>query len=281
MGTEGSPTLHRRRLARRLRQMREKAKMTLAEAAPKLDKTKSALGRIETGETGADIHLVRTMMDVYDQYDKHLPDLVRAAMQPGWWTPYGIRDRGFLGLETDADEEWELSLMYVPGLLQTEAYTRALLSAGRLKRTKKQLEGQIAARGIRQARLTDKEAPLTLTAIIDESALRKPMGSPEIMRDQLKHLIDAAELDTVTIQVLPDELGGHPGMDGAFIVLEFQDPEDPSLLYVEYPTGAIHVEKTEEVTDAKLLFGKLRSLGLSPAESVDFIRRVAEQRYSL
>jgi DNA-binding XRE family transcriptional regulator len=281
MGTEGSPTLHRRRLARRLRQMREKARMTLAEAAPKLDKTKSALGRIETGETGADIHLVRTMMDVYDQYDKHLPDLVRAAMQPGWWTPYGIRDRGFLGLETDADEEWELSLMYVPGLLQTEAYTRALLSAGRLKRTKKQLEGQIAARGIRQARLTDKEAPLTLTAIIDESALRKPMGSPEIMRDQLKHLIEAAELDTVTIQVLPDELGGHPGMDGAFIVLEFQDPEDPSLLYVEYPTGAIHVEKTEEVTDAKLLFGKLRALGLSPAESVDFIRRVAEQRYSL
>ncbi|HEY3754349.1 MAG TPA: helix-turn-helix transcriptional regulator [Pseudonocardiaceae bacterium] len=281
MGTEGSPTLHRRRLARRLRQMREKARMTLAEAAPKLDKTKSALGRIETGETGADIHLVRTMMDVYDQYDKHLPDLVRAAMQPGWWTPYGIRDRGFLGLETDADEEWDFSLMYVPGLLQTEAYTRALLSAGRLKRTKKQLEGQIAARGIRQARLIDKEAPLTLTAIIDESAFRKPMGSQEIMRDQLKHLIEAAELETVTIQVVPDELGGYPGMDGAFTVLEFQDPDDPSLLYVEYPTGAIHVEKTEEVMDAKLLFGKLRSLGLSPAESVDFIRRVAERRYSL
>jgi DNA-binding XRE family transcriptional regulator len=261
--------------------MREKAKMTLAEAAPKLDKTKSALGRIETGETGADIHLVRTMMDVYDQYDKHLPDLVRAAMQPGWWTPYGIRDRGFLGLETDADEEWDFSLMYVPGLLQTEAYTRALLSAGRLRRTKKQLEGQIAARGIRQARLIDKEAPLTLTAIIDESAFRKPMGSQEIMRDQLKHLIEAAELETVTIQVVPDELGGYPGMDGAFTVLEFQDPDDPSLLYVEYPTGAIHVEKTEEVMDAKLLFGKLRSLGLSPAESVDFIRRVAERRYSL
>lgn len=281
MGTEGSPTLHRRRLARRLRQMREKANMTLAEAAPKLDKTKSALGRIETGETGADIHLVRSMMDVYDQYDKHLPDLVRAAMQPGWWTPYGIRDRGFLGLETDADEEWDSSLSYIPGLLQTEAYMRAVFSNGRLKRSKKQFEGQVGARLFRQRRLTDIEAPLTLVAIIDESALRKPTGGRDVMREQLRHLIEAAELETVTIQVIPDELGSHPGLDGAFTVLEFQDPEDPSLLYVEYPTGAIHVEKTEEVTDAKLLIGKLRSLAPSSVESVDFIQRVGQRRYSL
>ncbi|HEX5405453.1 MAG TPA: helix-turn-helix transcriptional regulator [Pseudonocardiaceae bacterium] len=281
MGTDSSPTLHRRRLARRLRQMREKANMTIAEAAPKLDKTKSALGRIETGETGADIHLVRTMMDVYDQYDKHLPDLVRAAMQPAWWTPYGIRDRGFLGLETDADEEWDSSLSYVPGLLQTEEYMRAVFSNGRLKRSPKQLEGQVGARLFRQGRLTAKESPLTFAAIIDESALRKPTGGREVMRDQLKHLIEATELATVTIQVLPDELGSHPGLDGAFTVLEFEDPEDPSLLYVEYPTGAIHVEKTEEVTDAKLLFSKLRSLALSPAETVEFIRRVGQRRYSL
>lgn len=255
--------------------------MTLAEAAPKLDKTKSALGRIETAETIADPHLVRSMMDIYQQYDEHLLNLARAAMKPGWWTPYGIRDRGFLGLETDADEEWDLSLMYVPGLLQTEDYTRALLTTGRLRRTKKQLENQVAARQVRQARLTREESPIQLTAIIDETAFRKPTGGRGVMRDQLRHLLEVAEWDTVTIQVIPDEHGSHPGMDGAFTVLEFQDPEDPSLLYVEYPTGAIHVEKTEEVTDAKLLFGKLRLVALPPAESVAFIQQAAEQRYSL
>lgn len=281
MGTESSPTLHRRRLARRLRQLREQAGLTLAEAAPKLDKTKSALGRIETAETMADPHLVRSMMDVYQQYDEHLLALSRAAMKPGWWTPYGIRDRGFLGLETDADEEWDMSLMYVPGLLQTEDYTRALLSTGRLKRTRKQLEGQVAARQIRQGRLTNEEHPIQFSAIIDETAFRKPIGSREVMREQIRHLLTAADLDTVTIQLIPDEMGGHPGMDGAFTVLEFEDPEDPSLLYVEYPTGAIHVEKTEEVNDAKLLFAKLRLVALSPAESLAFIQQTGEQRYSL
>ena len=81
--------------------------------------------------------------------------------------------------------------------------------------------------------------------------------------------------------MLPDELGSHPGMDGAYIVLQFEDPEDPSLLYVEYPTGAMHIEKPEEVTDAKLLFDKLRLLAPSPTESVAFIQRLAEQRYFL
>ncbi len=280
MGTESSPTLHRRRLARRLRRLRESAGLTLTEAAPKLDKTKSALGRIETGETTADTHLVRTMMDVYDRYDEHLVDLAREAMRPGWWTPYGIRDRGFLGLETDADEEWDFSLSYVPGLLQTEAYMRAVFNNGRLKWTKKQLDNQVAARLVRQQRLTNDE-PIQLTAIIDESAIRKPTGSADVMRAQLKHLIEVAQLDAVTLQVIPDVFGSHPGMDGAFTVLEFQDPEDPSMLYVEYPTGAIHVEKIEEVTDAKLLFGKLRSIALNPAESVEFIQQAAEHRYPL
>jgi transcriptional regulator with XRE-family HTH domain len=281
MGTESSPTLHRRRLARRLRQLREKVGMTLAEAAPKLDKTKSALGRIETGETIADPHLVRSMMDVYQTYDEHLLDLARKAMKPGWWTPYGIRDRGFLGLETDADEEWEHSLMYVPGLLQTVGYTRALLGAGRVKWTKKQLENQVTARQIRQNRLTDEDAPIHLAAIIDETAFRKSIGGQDVMREQIRHLLQAAELDTVTIQVIPDEQGGHPGMDGAFIVLDFEDPEDPSLLYVAYPTGAVHIEKTEEVSEAKLLFGKLRSVALRPAESVAFVEQLARRRYSL
>jgi transcriptional regulator with XRE-family HTH domain len=280
MATQSSPTLQRRRLARRLRAMRDTAGMTLNEAAPKLDKTRSALGRIEKGETTADVHVVRTMMDVYDIYDPDLIDLAREAMRPGWWVAYGIRDRGFIGLETDASESLELSLMYVPGLLQTEDYMRAVFGTGQVKRTKKRLENQIAARLIRQRRLVNEEAPLTFSAILDETVLRKPIGGRDVMRAQLRSLLRAAELDTVTIQVIPDDVGEHEGMDGAFTVLEFQQPDDPNLLYVEYPTGAIHVEKIEEVTDARLLFSNLRLVALPPAESLAFIESIAAERYS-
>lgn len=254
--------------------------MTLTEAAPKLDKTRSALGRIEKGETAADVHVVRTMMDVYDLYEPDLIDLAREAMRPGWWVAYGIRDRGFIGLETEAEAELELSLMYVPGLLQTEAYTRALFSTGKLRRTKKEFENQVTARLIRQRRLLDEETPLVLSAILDEAVLRKPIGGPDVMRAQLRHLVEAAELGTVDLQVIPDKVGAHEGMDGAFTVLEFQQPDDPSVLYVEYPTGAIHVEKKDEVTDARLLFGKLRLVALPATESLAFIERFAAEHYS-
>jgi transcriptional regulator with XRE-family HTH domain len=280
MATQSSPTLRRRRLARRLRQMRENANMTLAAAAPKLDKTRSSLGRIEKAETIADVHLVRSMMDLYNHFDPELIPLARDAMRPGWWVAYGIRDRGYIGLETDAEVALDLTLVYIPGLLQTEDYMRALFSAGRLKRTKKQFENQVSARLIRQRRLTAEQSPLKLAAIIDEAALQREIGSPEVMRAQLRHLAKAAELDTVSVQVIPNRTGAHEGMDGAFTVLQFQEQEDPDLLYVEYPTGAVHVEKKDETEEATLVFNRLRSVALPPADSVAFIQRVADECYS-
>jgi hypothetical protein len=130
--------------------------MTLAEAAPKLHKTRSALGRIEKGETIADIHLVRSMMDLYDQFDPEMEAMVQDAMVPGWWVPYGIKDQGYIGLETEATLAVTSQLVYVPGLLQTEDYMRALFKMGRVKRTRKVFENQVKARLIRQNRLTDE-----------------------------------------------------------------------------------------------------------------------------
>lgn len=249
--------------------------MTLAEAAPRLHKTRSALGRIEKGETAADVHLVRSMMDLYDQYDENLEQMVQDAMVPGWWIPYGIKDRGFIGLETEATMALTSQLVYVPGLLQTEDYIRAVFKTGGIRRTPKVFENQVAARLIRQNRLTDEQSPLTLAAIIDEAALRKPVGGPEVMHAQLLHLIEAAKLETVTIQVIPNSVGAHEGMEGSFTILEFQDPEDPSLLYAEYPNGAVHVEKPDEVRDTRLIFDRLRSVALPPVDSMAFAQRVA------
>ena len=254
--------------------MREQANLTLEAAAPRLDKTRSSLGRVETGKSRADVHLIRSMMDLYDHYDPDLLDLAREANRPGWWTKYNIEDRGFIDMETEAAVSQEFTLVYVPGLLQTEAYMRALFSTGRMRWTETTLRNEVAARLIRQHRLTDEEFPLTFTAIIDEAALRKKVGGAEVMQKQLRHLIECADLPSVSIQVLPDEAGAHIGMDGAYTILTFPD-EDPEVLYVEYVTGGLQIESPEELAEAKLVFQQLRSHALSPADSVAMIERLA------
>jgi transcriptional regulator with XRE-family HTH domain len=271
------PTLHKRRLARKLKQMREEARMTLQQAAPRLDKTKSALSRVEKGETAADVHLIRTMMDLYNKQMPELLELAREAATPGWWTAYGIRDRGYIGLETDAIVAKEFSLVYVPGLLQTEEYMSLVFNSVRVKPSPSQVANQVAAREYRQRRLADSESPLRLHAIIDETVLRKPIGTPELRKAQWRHLVEAVELDTVTLQVVPDERGIHAGMDGSFNMLEFEDDEDPDLLFVAHVAGALHMEKPGELAEAKLAFDSLRSTALSPEESVAFIDELARR----
>ncbi|MGB3438930.1 MAG: Scr1 family TA system antitoxin-like transcriptional regulator [Actinophytocola sp.] len=267
-----APTFRRRRLARRLRQMREQAGLTLVEAALRLDKTRSSLGRIETGQSRADVHLARSMMDFYDVYDPESLDLVREANRPGWWTKYGIDDRGYISMETDASSLHELAIVNIPGLLQTEVYMRALFAAHR--RPADRVEAEVSARLFRQRRLVDEEFPLELVAIIDEAALRKRVGGAEVMRGQLRRLAERAELPTVNLQVLPDAAGSHAGTDGAYAILGFPEG-DPSLLFVAYVVGAVHIEKPEEVAQARLKFDQLRSEALSPHDSLALIERLA------
>ena len=249
----------------------------LEEAAPKLDKSRSSLGRIETGATKADVHLIRSMMDIYDQYDPDLIDLVREANRPGWWTKYNIDEGGYISTETEASTVLEFSMVNLPGLLQTEGYMRALFSARHVRRSPDQLSNDIAVRLHRQRRLTDEEFPLQLVAIIDEAALRRKVGGAKVMRDQLQHLAIVSELSTVSVQVLPNDAGAHPSMDGAFVILTFPDAQDPPVLHVAYLNGSLHIENPEEVAAARLVFDRLRSEALSPSDSVALIERVADE----
>lgn len=275
MGQRTSPTFRRRRLARRLRQMREAAGLTLDAAAPRLDKTRSALSRIETAQSKADVHLVRSMMDLYDLYDPGLIELAREAHRPGWWKKFGIEDRGFIDLETEASIELELSLVHIPGLLQTEAYMHALFASGLTAATGARQGNGAAVRLLRQDRLGDEEFPLELVAILDEAALRKNVGGTEVMGEQLNHLVRQADLPSVTLQVLPNSVGPHVGLDGAFIILGFPE-DDPDVLYVSHITGAIHIEHPADITAAKIAFDRLRSEALNPQDSVAFIERVRD-----
>jgi uncharacterized protein DUF5753 len=171
----------------------------------------------------------------------------------------------------------DYTVTYVPGLLQTADYARAIIEASFRRRSRATLERDVTVRMIRQERLASADRPLQLLAVIEESVLHRPVGGLAVMRDQLARLVAAAALDTVTVQVLPTGIGAHPGIDGAFTVLSFEGLGEPDAGYVEHPMGSVHVEKDEDVTVARLVFDHLRTVAHSPAESVALIERVAAQ----
>ncbi|MGQ0840149.1 helix-turn-helix domain-containing protein [Actinokineospora sp.] len=272
------PPFRRRRLGRRLRELRESRHLTMEEAAERLEMTRSSLSRLESGHARVNIHLAKSMLDLYcDDYDEDLMEQVRHAAPPGWWTKYGIQDRGYIGMESEASHVREFSLVYVPGLLQTSDYMNALFAAVRVPWSARQVGNHVAARLIRQKRLVDEEYPLHVSAILDEAVLHRPVGGSEVMHAQLMHLVATAELETVVVQVLPHAAGAHVGMNGAFTLLSFPDRNDPDIGYVAYPTGAAHIEREDEVEETRLTFDHLCSLALSQAESVRFIEELARQ----
>lgn len=276
-----SPMLSRRRLAHKLRQMRTDARLALEDAAMKLDLSRSALGRIEKAQTLADIHFVRSAMDAYEIYDPDAAELARAAMRPGWWRAYGVIGDGLVRWESDAIRCREVAPMRLPALLQTEDYSRALLESCRDDRSCARMDDELELRQIRRQRLMDADQPFALHALVDESALRKPMGGVEVMRAQLRHLLTAMTGESVTMLVLPDSLGGYRGMGSAFTVLEFEDAQDPDIVFLSAATGPRQLNKAADVTRLVHLFNSLHSLALSRADSFDFVEQLGKRFYDL
>ncbi|RKT51937.1 helix-turn-helix domain-containing protein [Saccharothrix australiensis] len=268
------PPFRRRRLGRKLARMRADARMTLGEAAEALFKTKSALHRMEKGETLVDVHLVKSMMDLYDCYDPDLIEQTVKAREKGWWTTFGIENQGYIDVETEATHVYDLSPLIIPGLLQTPEYTRALFEAHRLKRTSRWLENDIEVRRIRQKRLADPEVPLRLHAIVHEAALRTVVGGPGVMGGQLAHLRAVAGSPNVVLQVLAGAAGIVDGMATAFTRLSFAEADEPDVLYIEYLTGALYIENEWELNEAKLTFEHVASRALGRDESVALIERI-------
>jgi transcriptional regulator with XRE-family HTH domain len=272
------PPFLRRKLGAKLRRLREQSGHTLDEAAPKLDKTRSALHRIENGETRADVHLIRSMMDIYDCYDPDLIDEAREALKPRWFRAFGVEDLGYIDVETEAAQVNEFSLAVVPGLMQTKAYMQAVFDQG-YRRSPREINNDVVVRLIRQRRLTDEDRPLEIIAVIAEAVLHREVGSLEVMREQLRHLVEISALPTVTLQVTPLKYSKHDVPAGAFALLGFADPADPELLYIEYVSGSLHIEDDDEVREARLVFDQLRTDALSPADSVALIERLAIELY--
>jgi transcriptional regulator with XRE-family HTH domain len=265
-------------LAKQLKLLREQAGLTLEEAAPKLDFSVSRLSRIENAQVRIDVHWVRGMLDLYDVGGgrwTELVELARESNQPGWWKAYGLGDSSYIAFETEATRVHIFSLGYVTGLLQTGDYARALMVAVPVPRTAEQLDNEVAARVYRQQRLTSADNPLELVTVIDESALHRTVGGPDVLRAQLDHLIALAGLDTVALHVLPASAGAHAGLASGFTILHFGDLGEPDMAYVEHSLGAVSLDKAADVARAKLTFERVLSDALDPAESLALIRRLA------
>lgn len=198
-------------------------------------------------------------------------EMYARALEKGWWTKYDLDDQGYISLEHDASKVSDFQVTYVPGLLQTSDYVRAVLAGARVQRSKRWIANQIEVRLLRQERLLAEE-PLQLHAIMLESALA------QASRAQLTHLEERRRLANVTVQVLPHRAGFNEGQYGAFTVLDFPMKADRSVLYVEHAAGSLHVEDPSKVKVARLTFTHLSKLALSPEESADWLGRLAAER---
>lgn len=269
-----APTLRRRRLAAELRQLRADRRLTLDEVAIAVDLAKSTLSRIETGQLAARPVVVRALLAAYGITGADAEALLRQAREAGrrgWW--YAYRDVlpdqyvDYIALETDASAIRQYEPRFVPGLLQTEAYARRVFQAMIPPLAGDEVSRQVAVRARRQQRLS-AERPLELSAVIDEAALRRPIGPPDLMAEQIDRIVAVAARQNVTIQVLPSAVGAHPGMLGAFSVITLPDPSGYDVVYVEGMGGARFLEEAVEVRHGGLVIERLRALALDPDASL-------------
>jgi transcriptional regulator with XRE-family HTH domain len=279
-GRRGSPTVRRRRLGAELRKYREAAGFTIEQVAEQLDCSGSKISRLETGQTGASPRDVRDMLVLYRVAEadrEELMSVARQTRQRGWWQPYGsVLTGAYVSFEAAAASVRSYEAQCVPGLLQTEEYARTLISAARQDGAPEEVQDRVRVRMARQSLLT-QEDPIDFWCVIDEAVLLRTVGGLDVMRKQLDHLVLSASLPNVTLQVLPLEMGAHPGMDGSFVLLHFADEADTDTVYVTMATGGVFHEKAEELRRYEAIFDRLRQISLAPDESVALVANLAKE----
>jgi len=270
-----SPTFPRFQLGKQLRELREHARLTTEDVGLQLDCSPSTISRMEGGKVGIRRSTLERLLEIYEVSDReHIETLIALAKQGktrGWFARYGDLPSSYsryIGLESSAVEMRNYEALVVPGMLQTEEYTRALLAAASPGQSDDAADAHVSARRERQGLLNRAENPLQFIAVLDESVIRRLIGGPDIMRSQLKHLADMGRARNVTIQVLPFSGGAYAGMAGSFAILKFQDA--PGVVYAEAMAGDIYQE-AGDVQRYDDVFESLRAAALSPFESIKLI----------
>ena len=272
-----SPTVRRRELGALLRALRIQKGFTVEQAAGRLLFSMSKLSRMETGHGVATPRDIRDLCDLYGVTDEaerdHLMALAREGKQTGWWQSYDLDYFAtYVGLEAEAVAIKYYQSAIVPGLMQTPGYARAMHEANIPEFTPERMEQLIEVRLTRQ-RLLVQNPPVRLEVVLDEAVLHRLVGGPAVMGAQLDRLMELSGQPNVTVQVIPYSVGAHPAMDSTFNILEFTSSVS-SVVYVEGLVGWIYVERRQDVERYQQVFEHLRTVALTPQESIELIARI-------
>jgi hypothetical protein len=278
------PTVPRMILGNRLRRFREGAAISPDRAGYEIRASRSKISRMENGRVGFKERDVTDLLNLYGIDDgetrESLTALARQANAPGWWTRYGdiMTDwfEEYLGLETAASVIRTFELQFVNGLFQTEAYARAVTLLGNGSAPAEDIDRRVSLRIKRQDLLGGPNPPQVWT-VVDEGALRRPVGGRAVMRAQLDRLIEVAALRNVTIQVVPFSRGGHAAAGGSFTVLRFSDADVPDVVYIEQLTSALYLDKLEDVDHYLEVMNHLSTEALPPAQTARFLAEIIKE----
>ncbi|MEV5709299.1 helix-turn-helix transcriptional regulator [Actinoallomurus sp. NPDC052274] len=278
------PTVRRRIVGAQLRRLREAAGVSRKDAAETINATESRIGRLEQGRAGLDEDDVVALLKLYGIDDRGERDalltVVREASRPGWLQAYSNAMpawfRPYVDLEEAAQVIRTYEVQFIPGLLQTPEYTRAVVRQGMSDPSSAEIERRVELR-MRRQRLLYQPHPPRLWAVIDEAALWRPIGSVEVTRAQLRALHEAARRENITVQVMPFRVGGHAGEAGAFTILRFPEPELPDIAYIEQLTGAMYLEKDDDMDHYTAAMERLCVQSASPDESMDLISKIMRE----
>jgi hypothetical protein len=278
------PTVLRMMLGSQLHRLRKAAGVTPDEAGYEIRASRSKINRMENGRVGfkeRDVADLLTRYGITDEQERaSMLSLARQANTPGWWSKYGdvLADwfEAYLGLEAAASVIRTFELQFVHGLFQTEAYARAVTLLGHKAAPAEEIDRRVSLRLKRQDLLTSPEPP-QVWSVIDEAALRRPVGGRAVMRAQLNRLIEVSGLRHVTVQVVPFGRGGHAAAGGSFTVLRFAEHEVPDVVYIEQLTSALYLDKREDVDHYMEVMNDLSAEALTPAHTARLLTEIIRE----
>ena len=281
-----SPTVRRRRLAAEMRKLRAARAVNLDEVARGSDVGRTTVYRIEQASHAPRVNDIRALCLYYEVSDEHAETLIKLARESrlrGWWQRPGTGIppwfETYVGLEEEATDLRIYEPELITGLLQTEAYHRALLRIDPSlpeDESGAEQDRRVEVRLKRQERLTGPDAP-KLWVILNEAALRREVGGHSVMKAQLEHLIGVSRPRNITLQILPFSVGAHAAVDGLFHILGFPMPADPSVVYLQFRRGSLYLEEPEDLAEYSEIYEHLRAVALSPDQSIQLIERIAAE----
>jgi transcriptional regulator with XRE-family HTH domain len=275
----GGPTVRRILMGTQLRRLREAKGITREDAGYHIRASESKISRMELGRVGFKERDVVDLLALYGVEDaaegNALVTLAREANAPGWWHQYAdvLPDwfQTYMGLEEAASVLRVYEVQFIPGLLQTASYARAVITRGQPAAPAAEIERRVSMRITRQELLTKQGGP-RLWAVVDEAALRRPVGPPEVFRSQLEHLIEVTQDARITLQITPFLTGGPIAEAGAFTIMRFPEQDLPDVVYLEQLTSALYLDKREDVERYSEVMERLSVESESPERTADLLR---------